>query len=268
MSSSAAFDRNQLRQLILTHSREAMRDRRGMVTMLVVFGGLLIGLAVLDLLIAWNNDSQPHGTSKGSGVLASSLPMIALIGFSSLALVNTAVPLAAYRAKNILRHLGTTPVSRGLFIVAHVPVRIGLGLLQVATLLILAVLFATPTPAASLRAALLMFSAMLAFLALGYLLGALLRDPDRALNLSFILTIVLIATSGTALPLESLPDMAGSVLSWLPTTQFVLGLRAELLGTGTAGLPFWAIVSLLLGIAVALLAVASRIFRWEAPSQS
>lgn len=137
MSSSAAFGRNQLRQLILAHSREAMRDRRGMVTMLIVFGGLLVGLAILDLLIAWNNDPRAPGTTKGSGVLASSLPLIALVGFSSLAFVNTAVPLTAYRAKNILRHFGTTPASRGLFIIAHVPVRIGLGLLQVATLLTL-----------------------------------------------------------------------------------------------------------------------------------
>lgn len=263
MSRSSGLRGNQLWQLVLAHGRESLRDRRGMTTLLIVFGGLLLGLLLLDLLIAWNGGTVTPGAAVGSGVLASSLPLVALIGFSSLGLVSTAVPLVAYRANGVLRHLSTTPVSRGYFIVAHAPVRLGLGFLQTVLLLILAVFFAAPTSADLVRAAVLMLSAMAAFIALGYLVGAQAHDPDRALNLSYMLTILILATSGTTIPLAPLPNVLSSIFGWLPTTLFAQELSAELLDLEPPWLSFWAVVSLLLGIAAVLMTLSSRILRWD-----
>lgn len=118
--------------------------------MLIVFGGMALGLAVLDLLVAESTGMRLPGAMMGAGVLASSLPLTALIGFSSLALVSTAVPLTVYRANGVLRQLGTTPVSSTRFIVAHLPVRLVLGVVQLVVLLALAMLFTTSTPRACL----------------------------------------------------------------------------------------------------------------------
>lgn len=252
----------QLRQLSLTHAREALRDRRSIVLLLATFGGMSIGLAVLDLLIAWNTDTQLPGVLMGVGIVANSLPLLALIGFASLAFVGTAVPLATYRATGVLRQLGTTPVSRSRFILTHLPIRITLGIAQMVVVLVLAALFATPTAAALGRASVLMLSALVFLLAVGYLIGARFQDPDRALAFAFILIIVLIATSGTAMPLAVVPDTVSAILSWLPTTLFTQSLSSEMVATPPASLPFEAVALLLLGSALALFALASRSFRW------
>lgn len=263
MNWAATLRQNQLRQLILTHFREALRNRRGMSAMLVTFGGMSLGLAALDLLIAWNTGTQSSGVIMGAGILASSLPLLAVIGFTTLALVSTAVPLTTYRANGILRQLGTTPVSRSRFIVAHLPVRLILGLAQIVVLLTLAALSRPLTLTTLWRASVLMLSALLFLLAIGYLIGAHSQDPDRILAFSYMLIIVLIATSGTALPLEVLPGSVGSILGWLPTTLFAQSLSSELLDRAPAFLPFWATALLLFGFALVLLTLSSRSFRWD-----
>lgn len=252
----------QLRQLTLAHAREALRDRRSIVLLLATFGGMSLGLATLDLLIAWNTGAQLPGALMGAGIVASSLPLIALIGFASLAFVSTAVPLATYRANGILRQLGTTPVSRSRFLLAHLPVRLWLGFAQTVVVLVLAALFTAPTVPALWRASVLMLSALVFLLAVGYLIGARFQDPDRTLAFAFILIIALIATSGTAMPLEVLPETVGAIFSWLPTTLFAQSLSAEMIATPPASLPFGAVTTLLLGSALALFALASCSFRW------
>ncbi|RGE21583.1 ABC transporter permease [Leucobacter sp. wl10] len=263
MSRPLAFGRNQFRQLALAHSLEALRDRRGMVTMLLIFGGMTIGLSVLDLLVAANTKSRLPGALMGAGVLASSLPLIALIGFTSLGLTSTAVPLAKYRSNGTLRQLGTTAVSRTLFIAAHLPIRLALGFIQIVILLALAVLF-TPTTLATLsRASTLLVAAMLLLLALGYLIGARFQNPERTMNFSYILILVLIATSGTALPHSAFPDAVGATLSWLPTTLLTEQLASELLGTSPAPIPLWLTTILLFSLAAGTFALACKLFQWS-----
>lgn len=228
----------------------------------LVFGGMTIGLSVLDILVAVNTNARPPGVLMGAGVLASSLPLIALIGFTSLGLMSTAVPLANYRSNGTLRQLGTTPVNRTRFLAAHLPIRLVLGFTQIIILLTLSTLF-TPASFATLsRAIWLLVAAMLLLLALGYLIGARFHNPDRTMNFSYILTIVFIATSGTALPLSVLPEAVGSILRYLPTTLFTEQLASELLGSTPPPMPFWATTTLLLSLAIGMFALAGRFFQW------
>lgn len=231
--------------------------------MLVSFGALSIGIAVLDLLIAWNTGTRLSGTILGVGVVAYSLPLIAIIAFATLAFMSITVPLAVYRANGTLRQLATTPVSWSTFIIAHLPIRLVLGLAQIVVLLALAVLFAGPTSAALVRTLVLLISGLLFFLSVGYLIGARSVDPDRAMGFAYMLIITLIATSGTALPLDVLPDAISVILRWLPTTLFAQNLSSEFLSTQPALLPFGTTVLLLLVAALALFVLSSRSFRWE-----
>lgn len=262
MTGALSSHRRQFRQFALTHAREALGDRRALFTMLFVFGGMSIGLTVFDLLLASDTARRSPSSITGSGLLAGSLPLITLIGFSSLGLVSTAVPLTTYRASGVLRQLGTTPASRACFLLAHLPVRLTLGLAQILLVLILAALFVGLSPIQFLHTTALMLAGLPLLLSLGYLVGSRFRHPDRAMSFSLFATIALIATSGTTIPLTVLPDSLNTLFSWIPTTVFTQALASELLGT-PAPWPIWATIVLLMGSSIALFALSSLIFRWD-----
>ena len=253
---------HQFKRLVSAHTHEALRDRQSIVTMLMLFGTMVAGLTVLDLLIASPTTSRSTSSLMGSGVLAGSLPLIALIGFSSLGLVNTAVPLAAYRAAGVLRQMGTTPIGRLTFLLAHLPIRLGLGLVQIALLLMLTGLFANHSPLSLLKVAALLLCGLLLLLSLGYLFGSLLPSRDRAQQFAFIATIGLITTSGSVIPLAQLPGALSAVLSYLPTTLFVHGLQDEIAG-GLHGVPFIEVIFIVIVAAAVLFALSVRTFRWD-----
>lgn len=258
---------HQFKRLISAHTHEALRDRQSIVTMLMLFGTMVAGLTLLDLLIASPTTSRSTSSLMGSGVLVSSLPLIALIGFSSLGLVNTAVPLAAYRAAGVLRQMGTTPISRLTFLLAHLPIRLGLGFVQITLLLVLTGLFANHSPLALLRVAALLLCGLLMLLSFGYLFGSLLPSRERAQQFAFIATIVLITTSGSAIPLAQLPGTLSAAFSYFPTTLFIQGLQEEIAGE-LNGIRFIEVVLIVIVTAAVLFALSVRIFRWDVREKS
>jgi ABC-2 type transport system permease protein len=249
-----AGPRGQVLAFTRAHTRELFRYKHAPLALLVGFVALLGLFWGIDLLVA-------GATGRSTGLLRKSVPLVAVNGFLAVALMLTTVPLVAYRANGVLSQLSTTPAHRRAFLLGHVPVRAGIVALEAAVLTAVALASGTGSgDAASLTVTLLIGGAMT--LSLGYLLAARMTNPDRALQLSYIIPILVLATSGAMFPLSALPEWIAIAFRTLPTAWFVDALTSQVSGS-TPFLPLS--VSWLLMLLVAALAayVAVRFHRWR-----
>lgn len=256
MSTEASTRRREFRELARTHAREVVRDRRATLAILVSFLALIGLLGGIDLIIAGAVGHSPR-------LLQSSLGLVSITGFMAIALVVTTVPLVNYRHHGILRELATTPVRRATFLLAHVPVRAGIILTEAALIVALALIGGFDARnLVPLAVTLLLGAAML--LSVGYLLAARMTNPDGTLQLSYIVPMLVLVTSGALFPLELYPEAVRIAMSTLPTTWLVDSINAQISGTAPT-LPLGVTWSLL-GLLTAVLSyAAARLFRWTEP---
>ena len=113
-----------------------------------------------------------------------------------------------------------------------------------------------------LTVTLLLGAAML--LSLGYLLAARMTNPDIARQLSYLLPMLVLVTSGALFPLEVYPEAVRIAMSALPTTWLVDSIDAQIGGTAP-NLPRgvgWSLMGL---VAAVVSCAAARLFRWTTP---
>ena len=244
------------RPLILTHWREMSRNRANFYFVLIfpfLMAGIFLGL-----------NKILSSSVEGSGPDFSTLvvPFALCLGLTGTCMTLTSGPIAEYRQHGTLRILGTTPVSRGQFIVTHLAVRVLLALVLSALTAALGAALDIVEPAAVWRAILVALPSSVLFLGLGYLIGSLISSGQAATNVATFVGMLFLFMSGVAIPQEILSDSIKRVLDFLPTAYFgdllfwICGGRQ---GRGTL-LDF--AVLIVSAIVVVLLTV--KTFRWEA----
>lgn len=254
MTATPPMRNNELREFAKTHARELVRDRRAVVAILLSFAAILALLWGMDLLIT-------GATNRPAHLLQTSLSLVSTTGFMAVALVATTVPLVRYRSIGILRQLSTTSARRAAFLLGHVPIRA--AIICAESVIILAAAIAggsTVGDAMPLAVTLLIGGAML--LSFGYLLASRMTNLDFALQLAYIIPLVILLTSGALLPLDIYPEPIQNLFQALPSTWFVDTFNAQLHGS-TPLLPLgvmWASMALMtIGIAY----VSLRFYRWQ-----
>ena len=235
------------------HTRELLRSKRALVALLVSFAALPVLFWGIDILIV-------AATGGPGGLLRTSLPLIAVTGFMAVALILTTVQLVTYRSNGVLRQLATTPARRTAFLLGHVPVRAGIIALEGIVIIAIAIADGIVMgDVGKLAVTLLLGGAMM--LAFGYLLAARMTNPDLALQLSYIIPMIALFTSGAVFPLELLPEWITIVFRALPSTWFDNTLSALFANT----VPFlpiganWALMTL---FAAGAAYVAIRSHQW------
>ena len=111
-----------VRPLTMTHWREMSRNRANFYFVLIfpfLMAGLFLGLNKLL-------ESSMEGEGPDFSALVAPLALCMLLTGTCMTL--TSGPIAEYRQYGTLRILGTTPVSRGQFIMTHLVVRVLLAL--------------------------------------------------------------------------------------------------------------------------------------------
>ncbi|MDW8318040.1 MAG: ABC transporter permease [Anaerolineae bacterium] len=180
---------------------------------------------------------------------------IPLIGISAL--------FAQERQAGTLRRLLVTPTPRGTFLLGTVVGNVFWALVQMALLVLFGVAVLkvrwADHPAALVT---MLVSATLAAAALGVMLGAFVKTPAQANNLSIALGMVMALLGGCWYPIELFPEAVRTAVKVLPTTWAMQGMTDMLLrGQGLAGvLPEAAV---LLGFASAFFAVGVWRFRHQ-----
>lgn len=180
---------------------------------------------------------------------------IPLIGMSAL--------FAQERQAGTLRRLLITPTPRRTFLLGAVLGNVFWALVQMALLVLFGVAVLkvrwADHPAALVA---MLVSAALVAAALGVMLGAFVKTPAQANNLSIALGMVMALLGGCWYPIELFPEAVRTAVKVLPTTWAMQGMTDMLLrGQGLAGvLPEAAV---LLGFATVFFAVGVGRFRYE-----
>ncbi len=198
------------------------------------------------------------------GGFAQSIPGMAVMFVMLLALTYGAAALSAERQGGQLRRLATAPVSRAAIIAGKVGGRVVVAWVQIVILVAVGVagnaLFGVPIGDRPLAVLGLLMVYALAVAPLGVLLGAAIRDPDRAASLGVVATMVMAAFGGCWWPLEIVSPALQKLALAFPSGWAMTALH-RLISFGDPPTAVLGEVAVLLAFAAAFTAAASRTLR-------
>lgn len=186
------------------------------------------------------------------------VPGVLALAVMSTAFTGQAIGVGFERQYGVLKRLGATPLPRSVLLVAKTLAVLVVELLQVTLLCAVGLALGWDPAGSALSVLVLVVLGTAAFSGLGLLLGGTLRGLT-VLAAANLLWFVLLVLGGVLFPVSAFGS-AEPVLSLLPTAALSHGLR-EVLVDGV-GLPLRDLAALAVW-AVASLAAASRLFRWE-----
>lgn len=173
----------------------------------------------------------------------------------------TALGIVREREIGTLEQLMVTPISRPALMLGKVLPNMGLGMLQMLTVLLFAQVVFDVHIAGSLYLLIaLAFVFVFSSLSLGLIISTVARTQQQALMMSFMVMLPTIILSGFIFPREGMPAPIYWVSCLLPATYFIEILRGIVLrGAGFAQL--WDETLILAIIGSALVTIASLRFR-------
>ena len=170
--------------------------------------------------------------------------------------------IAIYREAGILKRLRATPLRPHTILTAHVMVKLVFSAVTL-VLMVLAGRRYFPVPATvplvSFTVALLFCT--LSLLSLGFLIASVVPTARFAQPIGTLILYPMLGLSGLFVPIASLPPVLQTVARVLPLTYAVSLLRGIWRGEGWSGHLGDVVVLTLMSLV--LIAVSTRVFRWE-----
>lgn len=189
------------------------------------------------------------------------ISMIVLAGLM-VGVVTAAAGLVREREAGTIEQLMVTPLRSHEVILAKAAPPLLLGLALLGPSFGVVAWFGVPVMGSIVLFVVLTAFAFVAFLSLGFLIGALARNLQQALLLSFFALFPLMFLSGTVVPLESMPPAMRALSVASPVRYYMEGaLGIFLKGNGIAIL--WPQIAILGSMAIALGAFAVMRLRRE-----
>lgn len=191
-------------------------------------------LLMVLLLMSFSGDTDPvFGGVGGSEfyVTAYLAAAVAAMGF-----MGTPTHLASYRSSGVLRRFRAAGVPARSLVVAQTVVIAALAVVGATIMLALAFTGWDVGRPESVPGVVLGFAVgVLAFAALGSLLGALVRTPRAAQGLGLLLFFGTFFLVGGGPPPGVLPDALNTFAAWTPTGLLVDAIRSPWIGQGVDG---------------------------------
>jgi ABC-2 type transport system permease protein len=241
--------------LTLTWTESKLFLREPMATFFTLAFPLLLLVAFGAI---FGND--PGSTPVDVGYTTYAIPGYIAITIGSLGLLSLPTALAIYRDQGVLRRFQVTPLRPTAVLGAQTVVHVLMLLVSVVVLMGAAVFaYDVPVPTPLLLALASLLLAGLSFLAVGFLLAAVVPTARAAQAVGNALFFPMLFLSGAALPQFLFPEWLKSASAALPLTHATWLLQdAWLRGqwNGTAGL-------VLAGVGTVSTVVAAWAFRWS-----
>ncbi|MEZ3180500.1 ABC transporter permease [Streptomyces pimonensis] len=219
---------------------------------------LLLTVVIPTLLLVLFSTVDVVDTGEGEAVdfLA---PGVLALAVMSTAFTGQAIATGFERRYGVLKRLAASPLPRWGLMAAKTLSVLVTEVLQVALVTVIALALGWSPQGGPISVFLLLVLGTAAFSGLGLLMAGTLRAEATlaAANLVFLLLLV---GGGVVVPLDEFPDAAQDVLGLLPISALSEGLR-DVLQHG-AGMP-WGSLATLSVWALAGLAAAGKLFRWE-----
>ncbi|WP_018656555.1 ABC transporter permease [Actinomadura flavalba] len=186
-------------------------------------------------------------------------PGVLALAVMSTAFTGQAIGTGFERRYGVLKRLGATPLPRAGLIAAKTLTVLAVEAIQAVVILAVALLLGWSPHGDPLSVLALLLLGTAAFSGFGLLMAGTLR-AEATLAAANLVYVLLLAVGGVIFPLDRFPSGVAAVLEFLPIAALAEGLRSVLAdGAAFPGGP----LLILLGWAVAGLALAARFFRWE-----
>lgn len=203
-------------------------------------------------------------------VTAQSLDYIDFLapGILSMAIMQSGVYglalfIVSSREKRILKRLHATPAGAAYILAGRIVPALLISLVQTALLLTIAVVAFGVNIVGNLGILLVaaLFGAIV-FISLGFLVSSVSKSADSAENLTGLVTFPMFFLGGVFIPIERLPEAVQVIAYMMPLTYFSDALREVMIrGAGFADIAVD--LGVLAVFAVAVFALAVKLFRWE-----
>jgi ABC-2 type transport system permease protein len=191
------------------------------------------------------------------------VPGLLAMALSQSAVVAVSGSLVSMRQRNIFRRLRVTPLPLVEFAIARVLSQLVLALTQTAVLLgVGALAFGVHLSSNVLALVPLVILGALAFIMLGFLLGAFAKTSEAADAVANIVTLPMVFLAGVFFPLDGAPGWLQAVAKVLPLTYLANGLR-DVAIRGHSLSAIGIDLAVLGGTSLVLGAIAIRFFRWD-----
>ena len=170
--------------------------------------------------------------------------------------------LATFREKRVLRRVYLTPLPPWVFFASLIAYRMSLLVMQAAILAVVgAFVFHVHVIGNPLSIAFVLILGAATFVALGTVIGAVVRSTESANNIASVLTVPLSFLSDAYFPIDRFPHAVAGALHLLPSTQFIDAFRGvAMYGDSLSHFAGW--IAVLAAWTVAGTAVSARFFRW------
>lgn len=191
------------------------------------------------------------------------LPGILAMALMQLGLFGTAPALVQLREQQVLRRIGVTPLPRTTLLFSQVLLRLTIGAIQTALIMLVGILFFDVTVAGNvtLLVGFVVLGALM-FVAMGYMIAGIAETQESVNGLTSLLNFPMLFLSGLFFPVEVMPAWIQPVVKAIPLTYLADALRQIMvdapplysLTVDAAVLGAWLVVTAVLAV---------RFFRWE-----
>jgi len=175
-----------------------------------------------------------------------------------------ATNLVVWRKNGLLRRLRLAPIPTWTVVVARIAVSLSIAAIQTGIFLAVgAGLFGLKLTGSWPMVIPLLTAGTLAFMSIGLLAGAVAKSEEAAVGIANFVVLPMAFLSGSFFPLDGAPGWIRSVSQVLPLKHLNEGMLDTMVrgeGPSAAIMP----IIILLGFAVAVTAISSRLFRWDA----
>ncbi|MRH41362.1 ABC transporter permease [Aquibacillus halophilus] len=171
--------------------------------------------------------------------------------------------ISAWRERGILRRMQGTRLKASTFIAAQITARLALNGLQALLVLLIAnFIFGVSVNGSWLLLIGLVILGTLAFMALGFIIAGVAKNPESAGPIAGFVTFPMLFLGGVFFPISNMPEFLQPFVQILPIAHLSTALR-ETMNVGTPITGQWLEILILSGWAIGAFFVASRTFRWE-----
>ncbi len=225
-----------------------------------VLGGVEQGLAGRAALFAIQSVTITASSLRTIDFL---VPGILAMALMQLGIFATAPPLVQLREQQVLRRLGATPLTRTMLLAAQVCLRITVGLVQTALVILVgALVFRVQIVGNLFLLAGFVVLGALSFVCLGYFMSTWGKTQEGVNGASQFINFPMMFLSGLFFPVDTMPKWIRPVVDAMPLTYLADALRQIMVGASP--LHPLGIDLLVLTVWLVICAVlAVKFFRWE-----
>lgn len=231
--------------------------------------GIVVG--VVDKLNLVVTNQPPRYQLDVSNVEASSLKPIQYItpgimswGVATTAVFGAALTLVSWRKKQVLRRIRLAPIHASTVLSSRVVVTIGVAIVQAVIFLGIGALpvFGLQLVGTWALAIPVFFLGVLAFFAIGMLVGAFCKTEEAATGAANIVVLPMAFLSGTFFPIDQAPPWMQSISNVFPLRHMNDGIMDFLVRDQDASALLVPCL-VLAAFAIVVGGIAAKIFQWE-----